>query len=85
MVKDLKYWKNNAEDGYMSTPICVLRYISELESVVIPLSGMLHGLYSPDNVLMYVFLTKESAKKEQYNFEKEKGMGYYVQPIQVFK
>jgi len=30
-IKDLTYWKNNAEEDYMTTPISVLRYISELE------------------------------------------------------
>jgi len=29
--KDLSYWKQNAEEDYMGTPISVLRYISELE------------------------------------------------------
>ena len=29
--KDLKYWKENAEEDYINTPISVLRYISELE------------------------------------------------------
>jgi hypothetical protein len=29
--KDLNYWKENAEDAYTTTPICVLRYITELE------------------------------------------------------
>jgi hypothetical protein len=29
--KDLKYWRANAEEDYMTTPISVLRYISELE------------------------------------------------------
>jgi hypothetical protein len=32
--KDLNYWKENAKEGYMTTPICVLKYISELEKVV---------------------------------------------------
>jgi hypothetical protein len=32
-VKDLKYWKNNAEEDYLTTPISVLRYISELEKL----------------------------------------------------
>ena len=31
VVKDLGYWKTNAEEDYMTTPISVLRYISELE------------------------------------------------------
>ena len=30
-VKDLNYWKNNAEEDYLTTPISVLKYISELE------------------------------------------------------
>lgn len=29
--KDLDYWKSNAEEDYMSVPISVLRYITELE------------------------------------------------------
>lgn len=32
--KDLNYWKENAKDAYMITPICVLKYISKLEKVV---------------------------------------------------
>lgn len=31
LVKDLAYWKNNAEEDYLKVPISVLRYISELE------------------------------------------------------
>lgn len=30
--KDLEYWKNNAEEDYLHTPISVLKYITELES-----------------------------------------------------
>lgn len=33
--KDLQYWKKNAEGDYMTTPISVLRYISELEKVAL--------------------------------------------------
>lgn len=29
--KDLKYYKANAEEDYITTPISVLRYITELE------------------------------------------------------
>ena len=32
-VNRLKYWKNNAEDDYLTTPISVLKYISELEKL----------------------------------------------------
>lgn len=30
-MKDLNYWKNNAEEDYIKTPISVLKYITELE------------------------------------------------------
>lgn len=36
MEKDLNYWKNNAEEDYMKVPISVLRYITELEKIVLP-------------------------------------------------
>lgn len=32
--KDINYWKNNCEEDYITTPISVLRYISELEKIV---------------------------------------------------
>ena len=32
--KGIDYWKANAEEDYMTTPISVLRYITELESKV---------------------------------------------------
>jgi hypothetical protein len=33
-VKDLAYYKANAEEDYLKVPISVLRYISELESAL---------------------------------------------------
>lgn len=32
MEKTLSYWKENGEEDYKTTPISVLKYISELES-----------------------------------------------------
>lgn len=32
-IKDLAYWKANAEEDYLHVPISVLRYISELEKL----------------------------------------------------
>lgn len=32
-MKDLKYYKDNATEDYITTPISVLRYITELEKV----------------------------------------------------
>jgi hypothetical protein len=31
---DIEYWKENAEEEYLMTPIAVLRYISELEKAL---------------------------------------------------
>lgn len=31
MEKDLEYYRKNCEEDYLTTPISVLRYISELE------------------------------------------------------
>lgn len=33
-VKNLAYYKANAEEDYLKVPISVLRYISELESAL---------------------------------------------------
>ena len=33
-TKDLAYWKNNAEENYMTTPISVLKYITKLENQI---------------------------------------------------
>jgi hypothetical protein len=41
MTKDLKYWKNNAEEDYMKVPISVLRYVAELEAEVESLQSQL--------------------------------------------
>jgi hypothetical protein len=35
LPEDLNYWRKNASDDYLRTPISVLRYISELEKKVI--------------------------------------------------
>ena len=32
IFEDLAYWKNNAEENYMTTPISVLKYIHKLEN-----------------------------------------------------
>ena len=32
--KNINYWKNNCKENYITTPISVLRYISELEKLV---------------------------------------------------
>jgi len=34
-MKDLKYYKDNCEENYLTTPISVLRYIGELERGII--------------------------------------------------
>lgn len=32
--KDLEYYRKNAEEDYLTTPISVLRYISEMEAAL---------------------------------------------------
>lgn len=57
MKKDLKYYRENAEEDYLTTPISVLRYIGEVQrsrntlivlliifSVLLFLGGILIGL-----------------------------------------
>ncbi len=34
MEKNLEYWEKNAEEDYITTPISVLRYISESEKQI---------------------------------------------------
>lgn len=53
--------------------------------VLADVSTSLYGLYSIDNELMFVHKTREGAKKHQYEFEKEHGMGFYVDPVIVLE
>ena len=48
-VKDLNYWRSNAEEDYLQVPISVLRYISELEK------QQEKKLYSEEDVKMLAF------------------------------
>ena len=50
MKKDLNYWKKNAEEDYMKVPISVLRYITELEKVVLPQAEQLRKHAVSDSV-----------------------------------
>jgi len=40
--KDLSYWKYNCEENYMTTPISVLRYITELENTIKQMKDILN-------------------------------------------
>lgn len=53
MTKDLNYWKKNAEEDYMKVPISVLRYITELEKLVLPQT----------NIEGHVFMDEENKCK----------------------
>lgn len=33
-IENIEYWKDNAEEDYIKTPISVLKYISELEELM---------------------------------------------------
>ena len=45
----------------------------------------LYGVYSIDDELLHIHKTKEGAKKHQYEFEKEHGFGFYVDPVLVLE
>jgi hypothetical protein len=44
MEKDLKYWADNASEEYATTPLSVLKYISELEAEIDKLTGTLEEI-----------------------------------------
>lgn len=44
MKKSLKYYKENAEEDYLTTPISVLRYIGEIERRVYFLKKIIYFL-----------------------------------------
>ena len=58
IVKDLAYWKANAEEDYMKVPISVLRYISELEN----------QMYSQEEVVSILYEQFESLDYYGENF-----------------
>lgn len=66
--KDLAYWKANAEENYMTTPISVLRYITELETALEEKSG-----YSYDQVQDAYTMgrTNKSIKEFNHKFTRE--------------
>lgn len=44
MKKDLKYYRENAEEDYLTTPISVLRYIGKVERKVHTLKAVVYFL-----------------------------------------
>jgi len=80
LVKDLEYWRNNAEEDYMKVPISVLRYISELEKSIknLPISTVMEWVGveedSPnehEDVLVYYYSNKKSKSFPNLQFMKE--------------
>jgi len=69
MKKDLNYWKKNAEEDYMKVPISVLRYITELEKVVLPqadVSGQLKAFAKHWNETRADFVTIDDCDIEDF-------------------
>lgn len=62
-AKDLKYWKDNCEENYITTPISVLRYITELEKEV-----------NKSDFIALVIPTLSTCKEAKDNFKQKKGM-----------
>lgn len=52
VMKDLNYYKNNAEENYIQTPISVLRYITELEKQAPKKQFFIYGVIKCFNFLL---------------------------------
>lgn len=59
VVKDLAYYKANAEEDYLQVPISVLRYISQLEQV-----------YSEEDMKQFGDWCRNALLNTEYGFEK---------------
>lgn len=60
-MKDLNYYKNNAEEDYLGVPISVLRYIDKLEK-------QQERSYSEEEVLKLLISKEENTKDStKYN------------------
>ena len=60
-VKDLTYWRKNAEEDYIKVPISVLRYITELEE----------RSYSEEDMVKFVsFVGKNYIKAKGFYYMK---------------
>jgi len=51
-MMDLEYWKNNAQEDYVNTPISALKYISKLEDEI-------YNLKQPKYVNAYIVNGKD--------------------------
>ena len=83
--KDLNYWKENAEECYMTTPIGVLRYITELEKAVenITYEPMLATVLDLDETVVLCkpnYLAKDGSIKpaERHVDQKSEKIVYYA-------
>ena len=74
-VNRLKYWKNNAEEDYLTTPISVLKYISELEKLA--------PIELPSNEEIWRWWQTQKFQKEQG--EQEYTMLYEIDLPKILK
>jgi len=75
VVKDLEYWKNNAEEDYLQVPISVLKYISKLEIA-------LEEKYSQEEVLKFSGIVLSQYKGGNTNIEQT---NLLKETLQLFK
>jgi hypothetical protein len=70
-TKDLAYYRENAEEDFMTTPISVLRYIAELELKALKIREMLNRICEvEENVFLRMDieqLIKEATPYENNN------------------
>jgi len=57
--KGINYFKNNCEENYITTPISVLRYITELENEREEMLGILEELYSDPETFSNLFSSQQ--------------------------
>lgn len=75
VVKDLEYWKNNAEEDYLQVPISVLKYISKMETAI-------HERYSQEEVLIFAGIVLSQYKVGNTNIEQT---NLLKETLQLFK
>lgn len=69
IVEDLAYWKNNAKENYITTPISVLKYITELEQHIEIIKTQLLSDEEIDKLAYYDFKEKIEKYNSQSNNE----------------
>jgi len=74
--KPLEYWKNNASEDYMKTPISVLKYITTLEEASLEVAKM-HVGYALKEVIEKAFIIIDGNSYEDIKLDKDSILNAY--------